>query len=88
MAKSLFASLPRQIPKMAILIQPQKDGFMSEEGNNFHKLGNFQEHIHEFHKAFNTHKDHQINIGLHMFNGGCGSVELDDHPFYSQILHI
>ncbi|XP_015885353.1 uncharacterized protein LOC107420808 isoform X1 [Ziziphus jujuba] len=67
-AKSLFASLPRQIPKIAVFIQPQKDGFITEEGNNFHKLGNIQGHIHEFHKAFNTHKHDQINIAPFKFD--------------------
>ena len=77
-AKSLFASLPHQIPKKAVFIQPQKDGFVTEEGNNFCKLGNIQGFIHEFYKAFNTHNRHQMNIGLQPFQGGCGSVELDN----------
>lgn len=78
MAKSLFASLPRQIPNKAVLIQPQNDGFLTEEGNNIQKLGNSQGYIHEFHKAFNTQNHHQINIGLQLFKGGCESVELDN----------
>lgn len=77
MAKSLFASLPRQIPNKAVLIQPQKDGFMTEEGNNIRMLGNIQGYIHEFHKAFNTQNHHQINIGLQLFRG-CESVKLDN----------
>lgn len=67
MAKSLFASLPCQIPKQAVLFHQQKDDFVIEEGNNFHKLGDFQGPIHEFYNAFNIHNNHHINIGLHPF---------------------
>lgn len=31
MAKSIFASLPHQRPKIAVLVQPQKDGFETDE---------------------------------------------------------
>lgn len=64
MAQSLFASLPHQAPKNAILFQPQKDGSETDEGNNFHKLENFQGHIDELYKIFSTHNQHQVNIGL------------------------
>ncbi|XP_060972813.1 uncharacterized protein LOC115725432 isoform X1 [Cannabis sativa] len=56
MAKSLFASLPHQ-----------KDGFETDNGNNVHKLGKFQGHIHEFHKKFCTSNYHKINIAPFKF---------------------
>ncbi|XP_024025521.1 HBS1-like protein isoform X2 [Morus notabilis] len=62
MAQSLFASLPHQAPKNAVLFQPQKDGSEADEGNNFHKLENFQGHIDELYKIFSTHNQHQVNI--------------------------
>ncbi|XP_021834775.1 HBS1-like protein isoform X1 [Prunus avium] len=68
MAKSLFASLPRQIPKQAVLFHQQKDDFVIEEGNNFHKLGDFQGPIHEFYNAFNIHNNHHINIAPFKFD--------------------
>lgn len=64
MAKFIFASLPHQRPKIAVLVQPQKDGFETDEGNNFHKLENSKGHIHELHKIFSTRNHHQCNIGL------------------------
>ena len=67
MAKSLFASLPHQTPKNAVLFQSQKAGFETDEGNNIHKLGNFQGHIEEFHKIFSTCNHPPINIGLHLW---------------------
>ncbi|BBG95403.1 Translation elongation factor EF1A/initiation factor IF2gamma family protein [Prunus dulcis] len=68
MAKSLFASLPCQTPKQAVLFHQQKDDFVIEEGNNFHKLGDFQGPIHEFYNAFNIHNNHHINIAPFKFD--------------------
>lgn len=67
MAKSLFASLPRKIIQKAVLFHPQKDDFVIEGGNKFHRLGDIQGPIHEFQNAFIIHKNHNINIGLHPF---------------------
>ncbi|XP_062078801.1 uncharacterized protein LOC133783260 isoform X3 [Humulus lupulus] len=67
MAKSLFASLPHQTPK-TVLFQPQKDGFETDNGNNFHKLGKFQGHMHELHKIFCTCNYHKINIAPFKFD--------------------
>lgn len=67
MAKSLFASLPQQIPKKAVPFQKLNDVFVKEEGNNSHKNMNIQGQFHEFHKAYNTHSHHHLNIGPHMF---------------------
>ncbi|PON73020.1 Translation elongation factor [Parasponia andersonii] len=64
MAKSLFASLPHQTAKTAVFFPPQNDGFETDKGNYFHKLGNFQGHIHEFHKIFSTCNHHQSNIAF------------------------
>lgn len=68
MAKSIFASLPHQKPKLAVLFHQQKDDSVIEEGNNVHKLGDFKGPIHEFHKTFNVHNKHHIDIGLHSFS--------------------
>ncbi|KAK9269633.1 hypothetical protein L1049_001410 [Liquidambar formosana] len=67
MAKSLFASLPHRTPKNLVIVQQQSDGFATEEGNNFHKLGDSHGHFHEFHKTFSSHGHNHINIGLHVF---------------------
>ncbi|KAI5353104.1 hypothetical protein L3X38_005996 [Prunus dulcis] len=66
--RSPFGSLPCQIPKQAVLFHQQKDDFVIEEGNNFHKLGDFQGPIHEFYNAFNIHNNHHINIAPFKFD--------------------
>ncbi|KAK9946779.1 hypothetical protein M0R45_012225 [Rubus argutus] len=68
MAKSLFASLPRKIIQKAVLFHPQKDDFVIEEGNKFHRLGDIQGPIHEFQNAFIIHKIHNINIAPFKFD--------------------
>ncbi|KAI5344311.1 hypothetical protein L3X38_012188 [Prunus dulcis] len=52
----------------AVLFHQQKDDFVIEEGNNFHKLGDFQGPIHEFYNAFNIHNNHHINIAPFKFD--------------------
>ncbi|XP_038898329.1 HBS1-like protein isoform X3 [Benincasa hispida] len=54
MAKSLFASLPNQIPKRAVKFQEQDDKIVEEREENIHKIGNIRGHLHEFHNAFST----------------------------------
>ncbi|KAJ7947215.1 Elongation factor 1-alpha [Quillaja saponaria] len=68
MAKSLFASLPQQMPKKCVIIQKQCVDFMTEDGNSFHKLGNIQGPIHEFHEAFSTQSQHHANIAPFKFD--------------------
>ncbi|TQD83791.1 hypothetical protein C1H46_030672 [Malus baccata] len=68
MAKSIFASLPRQKPKQAVLFHQQKDDSMIEEGNNFHRLGDFKGPIHEFLNTFNVHNKHRIDIAPFKFD--------------------
>ncbi|CAN6583521.1 unnamed protein product [Malus baccata var. baccata] len=68
MAKSIFASLPHQKPKQAVLFHQQKDDSVIEEGNNFHRLGDFKGPIHEFHKTFNVHNKHHIDIASFKFD--------------------
>ncbi|KAM1013531.1 hypothetical protein FF1_043461 [Malus domestica] len=68
MAKSIFASLPHQKPKQAVLFHQQKDDSVIEEGNNFHRLGDFKGPIHEFHKTFNVHNKHHIDIASFQFD--------------------
>lgn len=48
-AKSLFASLPRLIPKKAASFQKQNDVFLKEEGNSSHMHLNMQGQSHELH---------------------------------------
>jgi elongation factor 1 alpha-like protein len=67
MAKSLFASLPHQTPQKAVVAQRRNDDFVTEEGNNFQKLGNFQGKFDEFHKAFSPHNRSHFDIGPNMF---------------------
>ncbi|CAN6721254.1 unnamed protein product [Malus baccata var. baccata] len=68
MARSIFASLPHQKPKQAVLFHQQKDDSVIEEGNNFHRLGDFKGPIHEFHKTFNVHNKHHIDIASFKFD--------------------
>lgn len=66
MAKSLFASLPNQIPKRAVKLQEQDDKIVEEREENIHKIGNIQGHLHEFHNAFSTCSHFHTNIGLYL----------------------
>lgn len=68
MAKSLFASLPNQIPKRAVNFQEQDDKIVEEREENIHKIGNIRGHLHEFHNAFSTCSHFRTNIGLHFFH--------------------
>ena len=67
MAKSLFASLPHQMPKKVVDSQQQTDDFVVKVGNNFHPLGNIQGQFHEFHKAYSSPNHSRTNIGLEVF---------------------
>ena len=66
MAKSLFASLPHRTPQKAVVGHRRNDDFVTEEGNNFQKPGNFQGKFDEFHKAFIPHNRSHFDIGLNM----------------------
>ncbi|KAM7513672.1 hypothetical protein LguiA_003255 [Lonicera macranthoides] len=68
MAKSLFASLPHQTPKKAVIFQPPNDVFLTQEGNNFPKLGNIQGHFHDLHKAFSSQNHYKVNIAPFKFD--------------------
>ncbi|XP_050939595.1 uncharacterized protein LOC103503765 isoform X8 [Cucumis melo] len=62
MAKSLFASLPNQIPKRAVKFQEQDDKIVEKREENIHKIGNIQGHLHEFHNALSTCSHFRTNI--------------------------
>ncbi|XLR17626.1 hypothetical protein S83_045564 [Arachis hypogaea] len=63
LARSLFASLPKQNPKEVVLLPKQDDGFQTD-ASNFCKHRNVQGEFHECHKAFNTKSHSHLNIGL------------------------
>ncbi|KAJ6745242.1 TRANSLATION FACTOR [Salix koriyanagi] len=68
MAKSLFASLPHRTPRKAVVGQRWNDDFVTEEGDNFHKLGNFQGKFDEFHKALSPHNRSHFDIAPFKFD--------------------
>ncbi|KAJ0090088.1 hypothetical protein Patl1_12703 [Pistacia atlantica] len=68
MAKSLFASLPHRTPKKAVVGQQQNDDVVTEECNNFHKIGNIKGNFHEFHEAFSSHSHSKIKIAPFKFD--------------------
>ncbi|KAJ6743777.1 CHAPERONE-ACTIVITY OF BC1 COMPLEX CABC1 -RELATED [Salix viminalis] len=68
MAKSLFASLPHRTPRKAVVGQRWNDDFVTEEGDNFHKLGNFQGKFDEFHKALSPHNCSHFDIAPFKFD--------------------
>lgn len=66
-AKSLFASLPRRTPKMAITIQQLSDDFQCRETNSPCRIGNIRGKFNDFQKAFMIPRYHRsIDIGLVM----------------------
>ncbi|KAK7275328.1 hypothetical protein RIF29_16441 [Crotalaria pallida] len=67
LARSLFASLPQQVPKEVVLFPKQGDGFQSD-GSNFCKLRNGQGEFREFHKAFNAQNHPHSNIAPFKFD--------------------
>ncbi|XXG44724.1 hypothetical protein AAC387_Pa01g4449 [Persea americana] len=63
MAKSLFASLPRRTPKMAIKIQQLSDDFQCRETNSPYRIGNIRENLNDYQKGFMTpHYNRRIDI--------------------------
>ncbi|MED6213405.1 hypothetical protein PIB30_093004, partial [Stylosanthes scabra] len=67
LARSLFASLPKQNPKEVVLFPKQDDGFQTY-ASNFCKHGNVQGEFHESHKAFNTKSHSHLNIAPFKFD--------------------
>ncbi|KAK7359161.1 hypothetical protein VNO77_01109 [Canavalia gladiata] len=67
LARSLFPSLPQQIPKEVVLFPKRGDGFQTD-GSNFYKLENVQGEFHEIHKAFSTQSHPHLNIDPFKFN--------------------
>ncbi|KAL2483249.1 HBS1-like protein [Forsythia ovata] len=63
MAKSLFASVPHRTSAKFVPIEAQNDVSLTEDGFNFHKLGNIRGNLHEFHTAFSSPNHQNINIG-------------------------
>ncbi|CAK7354224.1 unnamed protein product [Dovyalis caffra] len=68
MAKSLFASLPHRTPQKAVVGQQRNDDFVTEDGNNFHKRGNFQGNFDEFHKALSSLNPARFDIAPFKFD--------------------
>lgn len=66
LARSLFQSLPQQIPKEVVLFPKPGHDFLTD-GSNFYKFENVQGEFHEIHKAFGTQSHPHLNIGLHKF---------------------
>ncbi|KAL2343231.1 hypothetical protein Fmac_004516 [Flemingia macrophylla] len=60
LARSLFQSLPQQIPK-EVVFSKLGDGFLTD-GSNFYKLENVRGEFHEIHKAFSTQSHPHLNI--------------------------
>ncbi|RDX95441.1 HBS1-like protein, partial [Mucuna pruriens] len=67
LARSLFQSLPQQIPKEVVLFSKPGDGFLTD-GSNFYKLENVQGEFHEIHKAFSTQSHPHLNIDPFKFD--------------------
>ncbi|KAK7318874.1 hypothetical protein RJT34_03581 [Clitoria ternatea] len=67
LARSIFQSLPQQIPKEVVLFPKQGDGFQTD-GSFFYKLENVQGEFHEIHKAFSTQSHTHSNIDPFKFN--------------------
>ncbi|XP_016191301.1 HBS1-like protein isoform X1 [Arachis ipaensis] len=67
LARSLFASLPKQNPKEVVLLPKQDDGFQTD-ASNLCKHGNVQGEFHECHKAFNTKSHSHLNIAPFKFD--------------------
>ncbi|TKY60095.1 HBS protein [Spatholobus suberectus] len=67
LARSLFQSLPQQIPKEAVLFPKPGDGFLTD-GSNFSKIENVQGEFHEIHKAFSTQIHPHLNIDPFKFD--------------------
>ncbi|XP_052727923.1 uncharacterized protein LOC108345637 isoform X2 [Vigna angularis] len=61
LARSLFQSLPQQIPKEVILFPKLGDGFLTD-GSIFYKLENVRGEFHEIHKDFSTQSHPHLNI--------------------------
>nr|KYP38085.1 HBS1-like protein [Cajanus cajan] len=67
LARSLFQSLPQQIPKEVVLFPKLGDGFLAD-GSNFYKLENVRGEFHEIHKAFSTQSHPHLNIDSFKFD--------------------
>ncbi|KAM7267964.1 hypothetical protein ACFE04_010130 [Oxalis oulophora] len=68
MAKSLFASLPHQTRKKALLHNLQSDGCVTEGGNNIPMLGNIQDYLHELPEPLSSCRRPPINIAPFKFD--------------------
>ncbi|GLT85152.1 hypothetical protein SLE2022_033490 [Rubroshorea leprosula] len=68
MAKSLFASLPRQTFQKAVDSEQRNDDSLMKEGSNLHLLGNTQGQVHEFVKAFSSCSHSRVNIAPFKFD--------------------
>ncbi|KAK7369182.1 hypothetical protein VNO80_11217 [Phaseolus coccineus] len=67
LARSLFHSLPQQIPKEAVLFPKPGDGFLTD-ASIFYKLENVRGEFHEIHKDFSTQIHPHLNIDPFKFD--------------------
>ncbi|GAU18777.1 hypothetical protein TSUD_80660, partial [Trifolium subterraneum] len=67
LARSLFQSLPQQIPKEGVLFPMRDVGFWTD-GSNIYKFENVQGEFHEIHKDFNTQSHPSLNIDPFKFD--------------------
>ncbi|OIW19264.1 hypothetical protein TanjilG_20389 [Lupinus angustifolius] len=68
LARSLFASLPQQVPKEVVLFPKQGDDVFQFDGSNYYMLWNAQGEFCEFHKAFNAQSRPHLNIAPFKFD--------------------
>lgn len=66
LARSLFHSLPQQIPKEVVLFPKPGDGFLTDASISY-KLENVRGEFHEIHKDFSTQIHPHLNIGVNQF---------------------
>ncbi|KAL8057356.1 hypothetical protein ABFS82_04G180300 [Erythranthe guttata] len=67
MAKSLFASLPRDMAKRTVLFEVQNDVSFSDDNLNLYNLGNIRGTFQEFNSAFSS-QNHKVNIAPFKFD--------------------
>ncbi|ESW31507.1 hypothetical protein PHAVU_002G243900 [Phaseolus vulgaris] len=67
LARSLFHSLPQQIPKEVVLFPKPGDGFLTDASISY-KLENVRGEFHEIHKDFSTQIHPHLNIDPFKFN--------------------